>query len=84
MGLCCIGCIYQIYGIEGEKQIRPFAPALGLRLRGMGAGDLRPKTAMQVITEIDPKTGAIFARNPYNSSSLTGPRSLMRVNRPGP
>ena len=30
-------------------------------------GDLRPKTAMQVITEIDPKTGAIFARNPYNT-----------------
>ena len=30
-------------------------------------GDLRPKTAMQVITEIDPKTGALFARNPYNS-----------------
>ena len=30
-------------------------------------GDLRPKTSMQVITEIDPKTGAIFARNPYNS-----------------
>jgi cellobiose phosphorylase len=30
-------------------------------------GDLRPKTSMQVITEIDPKTGAIFARNPYNA-----------------
>jgi cyclic beta-1,2-glucan synthetase len=30
-------------------------------------GDLRPKTAMQVSTEIDPKTGAIFGRNPYNS-----------------
>jgi cellobiose phosphorylase len=30
-------------------------------------GDLRSKTAMQVITEIDPKTGAIFARNRYNS-----------------
>ncbi len=30
-------------------------------------GDLRPKTAMQVITELDPKTGAIFARNSYNS-----------------
>jgi cyclic beta-1,2-glucan synthetase len=29
-------------------------------------GDLRSKTAMQVITEIDPKTGAVFARNPYN------------------
>jgi cellobiose phosphorylase len=30
-------------------------------------GDLRSKTAMQVVTEIDPKTGAIFARNPYHS-----------------
>ncbi len=30
-------------------------------------GDLRQKTAMQVITEIDPKTGALFARNPYNT-----------------
>ncbi len=30
-------------------------------------GDLRPKTAMQVITEIDPKTGALFSRNPYNT-----------------
>ncbi|MGE5750696.1 MAG: GH36-type glycosyl hydrolase domain-containing protein, partial [Nitrospirota bacterium] len=30
-------------------------------------GDLRTKMAMQVITEIDPKTGAIFARNPYKS-----------------
>jgi cyclic beta-1,2-glucan synthetase len=29
-------------------------------------GDLRQKTAMQVITEIDPKTGAVCARNPYN------------------
>jgi cellobiose phosphorylase len=30
-------------------------------------GDLRQKTAMHVITEIDPKTGALFARNPYNT-----------------
>jgi cyclic beta-1,2-glucan synthetase len=30
-------------------------------------GDLRPKTAMHVSTEIDPKTGALFARNPYNT-----------------
>ena len=29
-------------------------------------GDQRQKTAMQVTTEIDPKTGAIFSRNPYN------------------
>jgi cyclic beta-1,2-glucan synthetase len=30
-------------------------------------GDLRTKTAMHVSTEIDPKTGALFARNPYNT-----------------
>jgi cyclic beta-1,2-glucan synthetase len=30
-------------------------------------GDLRPKTAMHVSTEIDPKTGALFSRNPYNT-----------------
>ncbi|MCX5733615.1 MAG: cyclic beta 1-2 glucan synthetase, partial [candidate division NC10 bacterium] len=30
-------------------------------------GDLRPKTAMHVVTEIDPKSGALFARNPYNT-----------------
>ena len=30
-------------------------------------GDLRPKTAMYVSTEIDPKTGALFGRNPYNA-----------------
>jgi cellobiose phosphorylase len=30
-------------------------------------GDLRPKTAMQVCTEIDPKTGALFARNSYGA-----------------
>ncbi len=30
-------------------------------------GDLRPKTAMHVATEIDPGSGALFARNPYNT-----------------
>ncbi len=30
-------------------------------------GDLRQKTAMHVATEIDPESGALFARNPYNS-----------------
>ena len=30
-------------------------------------GDLRPKTAMHVITKIDSATGALFARNPYNT-----------------
>ncbi len=30
-------------------------------------GDLRPKSAMHVVTEMDPAGGAIFARNPYNT-----------------
>ncbi len=30
-------------------------------------GDLRAKSAMHVTTEIDPKTAALFARNPFNS-----------------
>ncbi|MCG6881461.1 MAG: cyclic beta 1-2 glucan synthetase [Deltaproteobacteria bacterium] len=30
-------------------------------------GDLRPKSAMHVITEINPETGAIFARNHYGA-----------------
>ncbi len=30
-------------------------------------GDLRPKTTMHVITELDPNTSALFARNPYNT-----------------
>lgn len=30
-------------------------------------GDLRPKSTMHVITETDPATGALFARNSYNT-----------------
>ena len=30
-------------------------------------GDLRPKSIMHVVTEIDPNGGALFARNPYNT-----------------
>jgi cyclic beta-1,2-glucan synthetase len=30
-------------------------------------GDLRPKTALHVVTEIDPTSGTLFARNPYNT-----------------
>jgi cyclic beta-1,2-glucan synthetase len=30
-------------------------------------GDLRPKSAMHVVTEIDPTSGALFARNAYNT-----------------
>ena len=30
-------------------------------------GDVRPKSVMHVITEVDPQTGALLARNPYNA-----------------
>jgi len=30
-------------------------------------GDLRPKTAMHIVTEIDANSGALFARNSYNT-----------------
>ena len=30
-------------------------------------GDLRPKTAMNIVTEMDSKCGALFARNPYGT-----------------
>jgi cyclic beta-1,2-glucan synthetase len=30
-------------------------------------GDLRPKSVMHVVTEMDSKSGAVFARNPYNT-----------------
>jgi len=30
-------------------------------------GDLRPKTAMHVVTEVDPASGTLFARNPFNT-----------------
>jgi cellobiose phosphorylase len=30
-------------------------------------GDLRPKSTMHVVTEVDPRSGALFARNPYST-----------------
>ena len=30
-------------------------------------GDLRPKTAMHIVTETDPRTGALYAKNAYNT-----------------
>ncbi|MBK5097895.1 MAG: cyclic beta 1-2 glucan synthetase, partial [Gemmatimonadetes bacterium] len=30
-------------------------------------GDLRPKSAMHVVTEVHPDSGALFTRNPYNT-----------------
>jgi cyclic beta-1,2-glucan synthetase len=42
-------------------------------------GDLAPKSAMHVITEIDPATGAVFARNRYNAS-FAGRTAFFDVN----
>ena len=46
--------------------------ARSLRLSATGyaewvLGDRRPKSAMHVMTEVDPVSGALFARNPYNT-----------------
>ncbi len=30
-------------------------------------GDMRPKSSMHVMTELDPASGALFAKNPYNT-----------------
>ena len=45
-------------------------------------GDLRAVSAMHVITEVDPVTGAIFARNRY-SPSFGGRAAFFDVNEPG-
>ena len=45
-------------------------------------GDLRPKSAMHVMTEMDPTTGALFARNPYNTR-VHGEGCLLRRGRRG-
>ncbi len=41
-------------------------------------GDLRPKSTMHIITETDPATGALFARNPYNTE-FTGRTAFFDV-----
>jgi|CXWL01.1.fsa_nt_gi cellobiose phosphorylase len=42
-------------------------------------GDLRPKSAMHVVTELDAKSGAIFARNPYHPE-FAGKTAFFDVN----
>ena len=45
-------------------------------------GDLRAKSAMHVTTEVDPKTGALFARNAVQLG-VSGPDRLLRRRRAG-
>lgn len=42
-------------------------------------GEMHSKTGMHIITEIDPRTGALFARNPYNTD-FPGRRVFLDVN----
>jgi len=42
-------------------------------------GDLREKNAPHIITEIDPQSGAILARNPYNTE-FPNPYRLFNTN----
>lgn len=44
-------------------------------------GEMPSKTAMHIITEIDPRTGALFARNPYNTE-FPGRVAFMDVSDP--
>ena len=56
------------------------APALGHRLRGVGARHVaRAPAAPFIVTEIDAVTGAMFARNPWNIDV----RVARRLRRPG-
>jgi len=57
----------EILGAESAQRVGTNATALGHRLRRVGARDLRPKTVMHVITEVEPKSGALLARNAYNT-----------------
>ncbi len=41
-------------------------------------GDLRSKSVMHVVTELDPKSGALFARNPYHTE-FTGRTAFFDV-----
>ena len=49
------------------QHVRAHAPALGHRLRRVGARRVaRARRRPSIVTEIDPQTGALLARNPWN------------------
>ena len=68
MGLCGDGCAGQIRRFEIAQHLGRPAPLVRHRLLGMGVGrSARRKRCCNVQTEVDLKTGALLARNLYNT-----------------
>ena len=68
VGLCRPGCAGQVLGAEGHAtgRIRRVGCPRPAMWNGCSA-ICGPSRRMHVITEIDPTSGALFARNPYNT-----------------
>jgi cyclic beta-1,2-glucan synthetase len=66
---------------DAAQPFGPHAASVGDRLCGMGAGPSRTASLPFVDTEIDPETGAMFARNPWNAAFRLA-RRLRRHARP--
>ena len=53
---------------DHREPVRPRTAPVGDRLRRVGAGDVaRVRAAPRIVTELDPETRAILARNPWNA-----------------
>ena len=73
----------QVRGAEAAQRVGPAAALSATGYVEWVLGDLRPKSAMHVVTEIDPASGALFARNPYNTEFPDGSRSSTSTRRTG-
>ena len=67
----------QVLGAEGAQWLGPHAAPVGHRLSSSGCSATCARNArMHVVTEIDAASGALFARNAYNTRILrAGSRS---------
>ena len=70
----------QVRRAQAAQPLRAAAAAVGHRLLRAGARRDRPANLPHVVTEVDPKTGALFARNAYNSE-FARPRRVPRLQR---
>ena len=67
VGICRPGSVGQIHRLESAQRLRTAAPIVCHGLLGMDVGELRQKGLLHVQTEVDVRTGALLARNYYNS-----------------